>query len=47
VNIIKDPGSIVDGILCEIEEPDLSKLDKFEGHPSYYRRTRIYAKLDA
>ena len=34
------------GILYEIEESDLSKLDKFEGNPSHYRRTRIYVKLD-
>ena len=45
-NIVKDPEGIVEGILYEIEESDLSKLDKFEGYPLHYRRTRIYVKLD-
>jgi len=45
-NIVRDPESVVEGILYEIEESDLRKLDKFKGYPSHYRRTRVYVKLD-
>ena len=37
----------MEGILYEIEESDLSRLDKFEGYPFHYRRTRVYVKLDS
>ena len=45
-NIVKDPESVVEGILYEIKESDLRKLDRREGYPSHYRRTRVYLKLD-
>ena len=45
-NIVEDAESVVEGILYEIKESDLRKLDKFEGYPSHYRRTRVYVKLD-
>ena len=45
-NIVEDAESVVEGILYEIKESDLRKLDKFEGYPFHYRRTRVYVKLD-
>ena len=45
-NIVKDPESVVEGILYEIEESDLRRLDRREGYPFHYRRTRVYVKLD-
>ena len=45
-NIVEDAESVVEGILYEIKESDLTKLDKFEGYPSHYRRTMVYVKLD-
>ena len=36
----------MEGILYEIEESDLSKLDRWEGYPSHHRRARIYVRLD-
>jgi len=45
-NIVKDAESVVEGILYEIEESDLRRLDRWEGYPSHYRRARVYVKLD-
>ena len=45
-NIVEDAESVVEGILYEIKESDLRRLDKFEGYPSHYRRTMVYVKLD-
>ena len=37
-NIIKDENSEVEGIIYEINDTDILKLDKYEGAPKHYRR---------
>jgi len=37
-NIIKDNFSHVEGIIYEVNQEDILKLDKFEGYPKHYRR---------
>lgn len=37
-NIIRDDNSEVEGIIYEVTEEDIIKLDKFEGAPKHYRR---------
>ncbi len=45
-NIEREEGSIVEGILYEIECSDLEKLDRHEGYPEHYRRECVKVKLD-
>ena len=37
-NIIKDNSSHVEGIIYELNQDDILKLDKYEGAPKHYRR---------
>ena len=37
-NIIRDDNSEVEGIIYEVFQEDILKLDKFEGSPTHYRR---------
>jgi gamma-glutamylcyclotransferase (GGCT)/AIG2-like uncharacterized protein YtfP len=46
-NIVEDKNEIVEGILYEIEDEDINKLDKFEGVPRHYRRINLRVKLDS
>lgn len=46
-NIEKDPRSIVEGILYEIQDSDIEKLDKYEGYPNHYYRIKVRVKLDS
>ena len=45
-NIAKDPDGIVEGILYEIRDSDISKLDEFEGYPNHYDRINVTVKLN-
>ena len=40
-NIEESEGDVVEGIIFEISELHLEKLDKFEGAPVHYRREKI------
>lgn len=40
-NIEESEGDTVEGVIYEISESQLEKLDKFEGAPVHYRRERI------
>ncbi|MCX8182535.1 MAG: gamma-glutamylcyclotransferase [Candidatus Methanomethyliaceae archaeon] len=40
-NIVRDDSRAVEGVLYEIDEEKLKKLDKFEGVPYHYRRCEI------
>ena len=40
-DIIEAENSHVWGILYEITEDDLARLDKFEGHPNIYIRKKV------
>jgi gamma-glutamylcyclotransferase (GGCT)/AIG2-like uncharacterized protein YtfP len=40
-NIEESEGDVVEGIIFEISESHLEKLDKFEGAPLHYRREKI------
>ena len=37
-NIVPKWGSSVEGVLFQMEESELIKLDKFEGYPEHYQR---------
>jgi gamma-glutamylcyclotransferase (GGCT)/AIG2-like uncharacterized protein YtfP len=45
-NIVIDKNGTVEGVLYEILDSDLSKLDLFEGYPKHYNRIKIKIKLD-
>lgn len=36
----------MEGILYEIQDPDIKKLDRCEGYPNHYDRIRARVKLD-
>jgi len=40
-NVIPSDDDIVEGALYEIEESDIKRIDKFEGHPMHYTREEI------
>ena len=46
-NIVKDEGGLVEGILYEIAEEDIEKLDKYEGYPQHYDRQRVKVKMQS
>jgi gamma-glutamylcyclotransferase len=46
-NIEREKGSIVEGILYEIQESDLKLLDKYEHCPCHYNRLNVKVKLDS
>jgi len=45
-NIAKEKNSKVYGVLYEIEDSDLGKLDKYEGYPTHYKREQITVILN-
>lgn len=45
-NIVEDDKEVVEGILYEIEENDLEKLDRHEGYPSHYTRIKVNVTLE-
>ena len=45
-NIIYQSGNNVEGIIYEIMETDILKLDKFEGYPKHYDRVVIDINVD-
>lgn len=44
-NIMPKKGSIVEGIVYDVSENDIKKLDKFEGYPKHYYRDYLDVKL--
>ena len=45
-NIEPDKETVVEGILYEIQNSDLEKLDIREGYPRHYNREKVKVKLD-
>ena len=45
-NVVKFEKGIVEGVLYEIPDSDLSKLDRFEGYPDHYDRVMIKVELN-
>ena len=45
-NIVPDEKGIVEGVLYDISESDLSNLDKYEGYPIHYDRIKVKVQLD-
>jgi cation transport regulator ChaC len=45
-NIVPDKNGIVEGVLYEIVDSDLSKLDSCEGYPQHYKRVNVKVQLD-
>ena len=45
-NIVEDEKGVVEGVLYEIPDPDIYKLDKYEGYPDHYIRIGVTVKLE-
>lgn len=45
-NIIKDNESEVEGIIYDVNEKDIKKLDKYEGYPKHYSKYFIEIKSE-
>ncbi len=45
-NIIPDEKGSVEGVLYEISDFDLLKLDEYEGHPQHYRRITVKVETE-
>ena len=45
-NVVKFENGIVEGVIYEIPDSDLSKLDKCEGHPEHYDRVKVKVRID-
>jgi len=45
-NIVQFENGIVEGVLYDIEDSDLSKLDRYEGYPDHYKRVEVKVQLD-
>ena len=43
---MEDPEGVVEGILYEIRDSDIRKLDRYEGYPNHYDRINITVKLN-
>ncbi len=46
-NIVKDDKEFVEGILYEIAEKDIQKLDRYEGCPNHYYRISVKVILES
>lgn len=44
-NIVKDEDGVVEGILYEIADGDIKKLDRYEGYPQHYERQKVKVRL--
>jgi len=44
-NIVKDKDSHVEGVLYEIVDEDIEKLDRYEGYSHHYYRQKLKVKL--
>jgi gamma-glutamylcyclotransferase (GGCT)/AIG2-like uncharacterized protein YtfP len=45
-NIVQQSGEKVEGIIYELPETELSKLDYFEGYPFQYKRIDIIVQMN-
>lgn len=45
-NIVQYENGIVEGVLYDIEDSDLSRLDRHEGYPDHYKRVEVRVQLD-
>jgi len=45
-NIVESEGSVVEGVLYEVDEEGLRRLDAHEGYPRHYDRVVVPVKLD-
>jgi len=44
-NIIIDENSFVEGVLYDVKETEILKLDKFEGFPKHYYKSKVYVDI--
>ena len=45
-NIVPDVEGVVEGVLYEIQDSDLKKLDECEGYPNHYYKIKVKVELD-
>jgi gamma-glutamylcyclotransferase len=46
-NLTPQPRELVEGILSEVTEAEMGKLDRCEGVPDHYLRARVAVKLES
>ena len=46
-NIVKDEDGVVEGILYEIADKDIERLDRYEGYPQHYHRQKVKVRLQS
>ncbi len=46
-NIVEDEGGVVKGIVYEIADEDIEKLDRYEGYPQHYSRQKVKIRLQS
>ncbi|WP_035588223.1 gamma-glutamylcyclotransferase family protein [Hippea jasoniae] len=46
-NIVKDESGVVEGIVYEIDQSGIDRLDQAEGCPTHYYRDIVVVKLDS
>ncbi|HEX2032253.1 MAG TPA: gamma-glutamylcyclotransferase family protein [Actinomycetota bacterium] len=44
-NVQPDPDGHVWGVVWEVTEEDLDRLDTYEGHPTFYRREQVTVQM--
>ena len=45
-NIVQYENGVVEGVLYDIRDSDLAKLDRCEGYPEHYDRAKVKVELD-
>jgi gamma-glutamylcyclotransferase len=45
-NIVPEKNGVVEGVLYDVSDSDLPKLDRYEGHPDHYDRIDAKVQLD-
>lgn len=45
-NLVPEKDKITEGVLYEINDEDIEKLDKFEGYPNHYDKKTIKVKME-
>lgn len=46
-NTVPDETGIAEGVLYDVPDSELSKLDKYEGYPDHYDRATVRVQLDS
>jgi len=45
-NVVQYENGVVEGVLYDIRDSDLAKLDRYEGYPEHYDRIKVKVRFD-